>query len=90
MAEKIVEGGSSPLDQSEILRRVQLGLADEITHMLDEGVVHSVEDIDLAMILGAGWPFQLGGISPYLDRIGASLEATGADFHTPRIEGIRG
>ena len=36
--------------------------------MLDEGVVAGPEDIDLCMILGAGWPFHLGGITPYLDR----------------------
>ncbi|MCW2535823.1 MAG: 3-hydroxyacyl-CoA dehydrogenase NAD-binding protein, partial [Modestobacter sp.] len=25
--------------------------------MLDEGVVQAVQDIDLCMLLGAGWPF---------------------------------
>ena len=24
------------------------------------------------MILGAGWPFHLGGVTPYLDRTGIS------------------
>ena len=38
--------------------------------MLDEGVVADAADIDLAMITGAGWPFWLGGITPYLDRSG--------------------
>ncbi len=37
--------------------------------MLDEGVVSAAADIDLCMVLGAGWPFWLGGITPYLDRI---------------------
>ena len=32
--------------------------------MLDEGVVAAPEDIDLCMIIGAGWPFHLGGITP--------------------------
>jgi hypothetical protein len=39
--------------------------------MLAEGVVTAREDIDLCMILGAGWPFHLGGITPYLDHSGA-------------------
>jgi len=39
--------------------------------MLEEGVVESAEDIDVAMILGAGWPFLMGGLTPYLDRTGA-------------------
>ena len=64
------------------------GLADEIKRMLDDGVVAAAEDIDLAMILGAGWPFQMGGATPYLDRAGASERAFGAAFHEPRIAGV--
>jgi hypothetical protein len=48
--------------------------------MLDEGVVAAPEDIDLCMILGAGWPFHLGGITPYLDRTGIAAKVTGAPF----------
>ena len=55
--------------------------------MLDDEVVAAAEDIDLCMILGAGWPFQMGGITPYLDRVGASERVFGGTFHTPRIEG---
>jgi hypothetical protein len=32
------------------------------------------------MILGAGWPFHLGGITPYLDRTGVSAQVTGTTF----------
>ena len=32
------------------------------------------------MILGAGWPFHLGGITPYLDRTGASERTAGRRF----------
>ena len=48
--------------------------------MLDEGVVADVRDIDLAMLLGAGWPFHLGGVTPYLDRTGVSERVTGGRF----------
>jgi hypothetical protein len=57
--------------------------------MLDERVVESVEDIDLALILGAGWPFHSGGITPYLDRVGASQRAFGTTFHHPALEAVR-
>jgi len=63
----IVAGGTTPMTADEILRRVEDGLADEIKRMLDDNVVHAAEDIDLCMILGAGWPFQMGGATPYLD-----------------------
>jgi hypothetical protein len=32
------------------------------------------------MILGAGWPFHLGGITPYLDRSGITEKVTGTPF----------
>jgi 3-hydroxyacyl-CoA dehydrogenase/enoyl-CoA hydratase/carnithine racemase len=89
-AEKVLKGavGSSPASEAEILRRVQDGLAQEIRIMLDEGVVPAVEDIDLCLILGAGWPFIDGGASPYLDREGASERVFGDTFHHPVIRGI--
>ena len=88
-AQKALAGvGSSPASAETILRRVQDGLAHEIKLMLDEGVVPEVEDIDLCLILGAGWPFIDGGASPYLDREGASERTFGATFHTPPIRGI--
>ncbi|MCK6080680.1 enoyl-CoA hydratase/isomerase family protein [Microbacterium sp. EYE_5] len=89
-AEKIVKkaAGSSPTSRDEILRRVQEGLAQEIRIMLDEDVVPEVEDIDLCLILGAGWPFIDGGATPYLDREGASERVFGDTFHHPPIRGI--
>ena len=86
-AKKALSLGASPVDEAEILRRVEEGLASEIKLMLDEGVVAAAEDIDLCMILGAGWPFQDGGATPYLDRVGASERAFGAKFHHPPIAG---
>ena len=87
-AEKIVSGGSHPISGEEFRLRVENGLADEIHRMLDEKVVDAAEDIDLCMILGAGWPFQMGGVTPYLDRVGASQRAFGGTFHSPLIAGV--
>jgi hypothetical protein len=55
-------------------------LAEEVRLMLDEGVVAEAQDIDLCLILGAGWPFHLGGITPYLDRSGVAERVTGRRF----------
>ncbi|MEO3869085.1 3-hydroxyacyl-CoA dehydrogenase NAD-binding domain-containing protein [Nonomuraea sp. B12E4] len=65
-------GGGSPSTAEQVRERVLAALAEEIRIMLDEGVVAAAQDIDLCMILGAGWPFHLGGITPYLDRAGIS------------------
>jgi 3-hydroxyacyl-CoA dehydrogenase/enoyl-CoA hydratase/carnithine racemase len=76
----LLSGGDHPLTAPEVLARALEGLAQEIAIMLGEGVVAAAEDIDLCMILGAGWPFHLGGITPYLDRTGVSAKVNGAPF----------
>lgn len=86
-AKKALTFGSTPVTAEVILRRVEDELANEIKIMLDEDVVHAAEDIDLCLILGAGWPFQAGGATPYLDRVGASERTFGATFHDPKIAG---
>jgi hypothetical protein len=52
-------------------------LADEIHHLLEEGVAAEAKDVDTALLLGAGWPFWLGGITKYLDQAGISEKMFG-------------
>lgn len=78
-----------PWTVEELTQRLEDGLADEIHRMLGDGVVEAPEDIDLCMILGAGWPFQMGGVTPFLDRQGASERVFGDTFHHPPIRGVR-
>jgi 3-hydroxyacyl-CoA dehydrogenase/enoyl-CoA hydratase/carnithine racemase len=68
-----------------VLARVATGLAEEIGLLLDEGVVPSAEQVDLAMLLGAGWPAHLGGICPYLDRAGWSERVLGRRLLAPGV-----
>lgn len=86
-AVEIVAGGTSPMTGEELLRRIEDGLADEVHRMLQTPVVAAPEDIDLCLILGAGYPFQMGGVTPYLDRVGASERVFGDTFHHPPIRG---
>ncbi len=72
--------GDKPQTSEEVRDRALGSLAQEIRLMLDEGVVAEPQDIDLCMLLGAGWPFHLGGITPYLDRTGVSERVTGRRF----------
>ncbi len=72
--------GDSPLAEAEVRDRALRALAEESRLMLDAGVVAEPQDLDLCMILGAGWPFHLGGITPYLDRTGTSEAVTGRRF----------
>lgn len=71
------EPAAQPLDEAGVLDAVLSALAVEIGHMLEEGVVATPQQIDLCMILGAGWGFHLGGITPLLDRTGYSERVLG-------------
>lgn len=72
--------GDTPQTAEELRRRVEDALAEEVGLLLDEGVVAAPEDVDLCMILGAGWPLHLGGITPYLDDCGAAERVNGRRF----------
>ncbi|MEV4672453.1 MULTISPECIES: 3-hydroxyacyl-CoA dehydrogenase NAD-binding domain-containing protein [Actinomadura] len=85
---EIFAGGTSPSTEEQVLDRALAALADEIRVMLDEGVVAAPQDIDLCMILGAGWPFHLGGITPYLDRSGVAERVTGRRFLEPGVASL--
>ncbi|KPG84157.1 3-hydroxyacyl-CoA dehydrogenase NAD-binding domain-containing protein [Frigoribacterium sp. RIT-PI-h] len=84
----LAAGPGTALTDDELRIRIEDGLADEVGRMLDDHVVAAAEDIDLCLILGAGYPFQMGGVTPYLDRVGASRRVRGRDFHEPAIRGV--
>ncbi|CAN5388526.1 3-hydroxyacyl-CoA dehydrogenase NAD-binding domain-containing protein [soil metagenome] len=88
IVKKHIPADAKPLTAEALRLRLEDGLADEIHRMLEGKVVAAAEDIDLCMILGAGYPFQMGGVTPYLDRVGASERAFGGSFHTPPIRGV--
>src|SRR5580692_2826813 len=77
----LLGGGDRPSTPEQVRERALEALAEEIRLILDEGVVAAPEDIDLCLILGAGWPFHLGGITPYLDRSGIAEKVTGTRLH---------
>ena len=69
-----------PRTEDEILEAALEAVADEIRHLLDEGVVAEAKDVDTALLLGAGWPFWLGGITKFLDQTGRSEKMFGRRF----------
>ncbi|SCL31237.1 3-hydroxyacyl-CoA dehydrogenase [Micromonospora nigra] len=85
---KLLVVGDQPLTEEQVRQNALDALAQEIRLMLDEGVVAEAQDIDLCMILGAGWPFHLGGVTPYLDRTGTSERVTGRRFLPPGVASL--
>ncbi|RKT11018.1 3-hydroxyacyl-CoA dehydrogenase [Streptomyces sp. 1114.5] len=80
--------GDSVLTEEQVRARALDAVAQEIGLMLEEGVVAEAQDIDLCMITGAGWPFHLGGITPYLDREGVSERVNGKPFLAPGVASV--
>ena len=86
--EELFVVGSTPSTEEQVRERALGAVAQEIRLMLDEGVVAEAQDVDLCMLLGAGWPFHLGGITPYLDRSGVAERVTGRRFLPPGVAGL--
>src|SRR5713101_555526 len=70
----------SPRSREQIVDDVLEAVADEIHLLLEEGVVAEAADVDTGLLLGAGWPFFLGGITKHLDQIGMSERLFGHTF----------
>ncbi|WP_448316112.1 3-hydroxyacyl-CoA dehydrogenase NAD-binding domain-containing protein [Streptomyces sp. CO7] len=84
----LLQQGDTVLSEEQVRERVLGAVAQEIGLMLDEGVVAEAQDIDLCLITGAGWPFHLGGITPYLDREGVSERVNGKRFLAPGVASV--
>ena len=85
---KLLSVGDRPSTAEHVRERVVNALAEEIGLMLAEGVVAAPMDVDLCLILGAGWPFHLGGVTPYLDREGISERVVGRRFLPPGVASV--
>jgi 3-hydroxyacyl-CoA dehydrogenase len=75
--DEIVVREHAPRTVDAIHLAVLEAIADEIGHLLDEGVVAEAADVDTCLILGAGYPFWLGGITKHLDQTGISQRVVG-------------
>ncbi len=86
----IADGGepvvlaNAPREREQIVEDVLEAVADEIHILLEEGVVAEAADVDTGLLLGAGWPFFLGGITKHLDQTGISDRLFGHAFADSR------
>jgi 3-hydroxyacyl-CoA dehydrogenase len=81
--EKGLAGGE--VSSEEIRRRLVLRMVNEAFCVIEEGVARSPEDLDVAMVLGTGFPDFRGGVLQYarqlgLDRVRLELDALAERF----------
>jgi 3-hydroxyacyl-CoA dehydrogenase/enoyl-CoA hydratase/carnithine racemase len=75
--DEIVVRERAPRTVDQIHDGVLEAMADEVGHLLAEGVVAEAADVDTCLVLGAGFPFWLGGITKHLDQTGVSQRVLG-------------
>jgi 3-hydroxyacyl-CoA dehydrogenase len=76
-SDEVAVHADAPQSLDELQAAVLEAFADEIAHILEERVVASAAEVDACLILGAGFPFFLGGITRHLDASGVSERVTG-------------
>jgi 3-hydroxyacyl-CoA dehydrogenase len=72
IAEVRQQSGRVPLEvgDDEITRRLVLRMASEAFYLIQEGVAQQESDLDVAMVLGTGFPDFRGGVLKYADDLG--------------------
>ena len=83
-SEEVVVTEHRPRSVEEITEAALEAIADECRHVLDERVVAEAADIDTCLLLGAGFPFWLGGITRHLDDSGMSERVVGRKLAASR------
>ena len=78
--DEVVIVDDAPWSREEVVDATLEAVADEIHRLLEERVVAEAADVDTCLLLGAGWPFFLGGITKHLDQIGLSERRFGHAF----------
>ncbi|WP_257266735.1 fatty acid oxidation complex subunit alpha FadB [Endozoicomonas sp. ONNA2] len=61
-----------PFDDEEIIARMMIPLCMETVRTLEDGIVDSVAEADMALIMGIGFPLFRGGALKYIDTIGVA------------------
>ena len=76
----IVKGGATVTDE-EIVERMMLPMLLECSRCLEDRIVESPVEIDLALLYGLGFPPFRGGIFRWADALGAPALLAAAEKH---------
>lgn len=77
----IQPNGLHAFSDQEIVERMMLPLLIEAAYALEDGVVASAVELDMALLLGIGFPAYLGGALKYADWLGLDHVVARADSY---------
>jgi 3-hydroxyacyl-CoA dehydrogenase/enoyl-CoA hydratase/3-hydroxybutyryl-CoA epimerase/enoyl-CoA isomerase len=72
-------GPAREFSEQEIIERMMIPMCNEMVRCLDENIVDSPGEADMALILGIGFPVFRGGALRYLDHFGLAAFCEAAD-----------
>ena len=67
---KAVQDDSSDFDEQEIIDRLMVAFCTETVRCLEDNIVASAGEADMAMLMGLGFPPFRGGPCRYIDQVG--------------------
>lgn len=70
LLKQVQPNGTRDFSDEEIVERMMLPLIVEAAHALEDGVVATPAELDMALLLGIGFPKYLGGALKYADWLG--------------------
>ncbi|OOS07445.1 short chain enoyl-CoA hydratase /3-hydroxyacyl-CoA dehydrogenase [Moraxella cuniculi DSM 21768] len=69
---KAVQTDAQSFDEQAIIDRMMLAFCNETVRCLEDGIVASAAEADMAMIMGVGFPPFRGGPCRYIDQLGVA------------------
>jgi 3-hydroxyacyl-CoA dehydrogenase/enoyl-CoA hydratase/3-hydroxybutyryl-CoA epimerase/enoyl-CoA isomerase len=84
VAQSMIAGISAPrreFDEQEIVERMMVPMCNELVRCLDENIVDSPGEADMALVMGIGFPVFRGGALRYMDHMGLKEFCAAADRH---------
>lgn len=66
------EGDNSQITDEQIVMRMMIPMVNELARCLEEKVVASAQEADMAMVYGTGFPPHRGGVLHWIDAMGVS------------------
>ncbi|WP_407331818.1 fatty acid oxidation complex subunit alpha FadB [Enterovibrio sp. 27052020O] len=74
-----VIGSNTDYSDEEIINRMMVPMINEVVRCLEEGIIATPQEADMALVYGLGFPPFRGGVFRYLDTIGLETYVAMAD-----------
>ncbi|MCG3170331.1 MAG: Fatty acid oxidation complex subunit alpha [Pseudomonadales bacterium] len=74
-------GTAREFSEQEIVERMMVPMCNELVRCLDENIVDSAGEADMALVMGIGFPLFRGGALRYMDHMGLEAFCAAADRH---------